>query len=1589
MKKLYTVIGALLFAAVGFAQSTVLPGSLPAQTAQKSHATIHQKMTTPLVQAPAATPVAPKAAPTIYWSDDFSNAANWAFGHANGTTGDWVIGATALSFVGVVNSTSGPDFAGFDSDAAGQGVTNDAWIQTVNPVNLTGVPVVQVNWEQTYQRFQDDVFIDVSVNGATWTSFQVNDDINTNQSTPNPDFRSLDISSVAANQATVWIRFRYFGAWDYAWAIDDISITDALVHELIVDDIYFNSFSDTLSTWHYSQIPIQHSSEDTIIMAAAVNCAGSANQTNVQMHANITGQMTWSESSPLGVGINAGSIDSVQIDSIFLANQVGNYAIEVYTTADSLDEQPLNDTISRTWEVGTNVYARDFDDFSGGFSYAAGTGIHSMAMLFEIRVPDSISGLEVMFFNNGTAGTTDGAVVNFHIYDGSFTPVQSNSFVVIDTSYFNQWVTVPFDPPLAVTPGDFLVGYEMLSAGDEVWIGQGDMPNISPPVTTFVNVDNAGWGWIDATPLIRMNVTGNAANCFVGSTAAVTDATCASTADGSIAVTASGGTNYGYAWSTGATTATLSNIMAGTYTVTVSDTACASTVQTYTVGPTAISSTFAVTNDLCSAGIGAITASATGGNGNLSYLWSNGDTTAAISALVAGSYTLTVTDTNACVYDSVIVVMDSITALTAVPNIIDENCSDGLGAISITVSGGATPYSYSWSNGSMTATTGVTSAGTYSVTFTDANGCTGSADSLVISNVVPNTVFSSSITNEICGNGSGLVSASASGGNAPYTYVWSTGSTSTVISGLSAGTYTITSTDGSGCVDSATYSVIDTTIVITASTAVTQATCGNTNGSITVTPTNGAPVYGYAWSNGQAGAALTNLDSATYIVTITDGNGCTGVDTTVITNTQGVTVSTSSTQSNCGSADGDATATPTTGTSPYSFLWDAAAGNQTTAMATGLSAGSYDVVVTDANTCTVSATVSISDASSLNGTNTAATDATCGASDGSASITPTGGVLPYTYTWDASAGGQSTQTATGLTIGSYNVSVEDSVGCLFANNITVGGSAAVVFNISSVPTNCGATDGSATASVTSGAGTITYMWSDGQTTQTATGLGQGMISVVVTDTNTCSSTDSVLVSANSIPTIDSSTIVDASCNGGSDGSIATTISGGTAPYTYIWTDNNDTTNTASSTMSGSLSAGIYDLVLTDNTGCLVNFSDTVGEPDSLSAGFTATEPLCNGGADGSATVTAAGGTSPYSYAWASGATTATATGLTAGAEMVTITDANGCTHSDSASVTEPALLVPAVSVTDISCNGLTDGDATASATGGTTMYSYLWNGGATTATISNLGAATYTVTITDANGCAAIDSGAVAEPDAITLATLGTDVGCFGSSTGNANAAVTGGTGLPNYLWSDGTTTQLNSNIAAGDYTVTVTDAVGCTATSSVTINGPVNALTITEDAIVDETQAGSADGSVSITPGGGWGSPFTFDWSNFDNTEDITGLSAGDYTVTVTDDGGCEATLTVTVGVGDYINETIDGTTLSVVPNPNNGVFQVFVTTRTAQSFDMTIFNSIGQVVATDRLSAAGNHVNQVNLSGLDSGVYFLDLRNENGRMMRRVVVQ
>ena len=525
-------------------------------------------------------------------------------------------------------------------------------------------------------------------------------------------------------------------------------------------------------------------------------------------------------------------------------------------------------------------------------------------------------------------------------------------------------------------------------------------------------------------------------------------------------------------------------------------------------------------------------------------------------------------------------------------------------------------------------------------------------------------------------------------------------------------------------------------------------------------------------------------------------------------------VSATPTDASCsGVADGSIDITVSGGAAPYNFSWSTGA---TTEDITGLVAGTYTVVITDANNCVTTQSVTVNDGGSVS-ISTTATDASCGASDGTATATATGGASPYNYLWDAAAANQTTQTATGLAAGTYTVTATDANGCTSVGTVTVVSSGGVSVSTTATDANCGASDGTATATATGGASPYNYLWdaaAANQTTQTATGLAAGMYSVTATDANGCTSVASVTVNAGGTGPALTTTLTDATCNGGSDGTATVTPTGGTAPYVYAWSDGQ-----TASTATG-LAAGSYTVVVTDVNGCSSNSIVVIIEPSLIVATTTSTQPGC-GASDGTSTVTATGGVSPYVYAWSDGQTAATATGLAAGTYTVDITDANGCTVTETVNLSNAGAGTLTNVAVDVTCNGLSDGSITTTFTGGTGTINYAWSTGMATSSLSGLTAGTYTVTVTDDNNCIVTESIVINEPDAIVVDMTYQNVSSPSSCDGTATATVTGGTSPYAYLWDDPAmqTMQTAVGLCVGAYSVMITDANGCSSTGSVMVD--------------------------------------------------------------------------------------------------------------------------------------------------------------------------
>ncbi len=365
----------------------------------------------------------------------------------------------------------------------------------------------------------------------------------------------------------------------------------------------------------------------------------------------------------------------------------------------------------------------------------------------------------------------------------------------------------------------------------------------------------------------------------------------------------------------------------------------------------------------------------------------------------------------------------------------------------------------------------------------------------------------------------------------------------------------------------------------------------------------------------------------------------------------------------------------------------------------------------------------------------------------------------------------------------------------------------------------GGSTGTATVTAAGGLAPYTYQWNPGgNTNATATGLSAGTYTVTVTDANGCTGTASVTITQPATGITTTTSFTQASCSL-SNGSASVVAAGGNAPYTYLWNPSGNTNATASG-----LSAGTYTVTVTDANGCNATASVTVTQSPAVIATISGSANiLCNGVNTGSATVTATSGTAPYTYLWTPSAqTTANATGLSAGGYTVTVTDANGCTATASVSLIQPPLLTATIgAVTNALCNASNNGSATVIAGGGTPAYTYLWNPSAqTTATASALSGGTYTITVTDANGCTATSSVTITQTPGVTASiTSSVDIMCNGNSTGSGTVSAVGGTPGYTYSWSPGGNSNATATgLSAGVYTVTVTDANGCSATASVTL---------------------------------------------------------------------------------------------------------------------------------------------------------------------------
>jgi|GEM_PF-2718382 len=430
------------------------------------------------------------------------------------------------------------------------------------------------------------------------------------------------------------------------------------------------------------------------------------------------------------------------------------------------------------------------------------------------------------------------------------------------------------------------------------------------------------------------------------------------------------------------------------------------------------------------------------------------------------------------------------------------------------------------------------------------------------------------------------------------------------------------------------------------------------------------------------------------------------------------------------------------------------------------------------------------------------TNASCfDSNDGAAQVNPTGGTTPYTIQWSTGTSGSS---IAGLAAGNYQYTITDALGCTASGNIFVGRPAAIQANLTRVNNTCRFnTNGVLTLAPSGGTPPYAYAWSNGATTATISGLAAGAYGYTITDSRGCSRSGGISVLANN-PVVGNITVNDVSCHGDAGGAASLVASGGAPPYSYAWS------NGATSQSVGNLVAGAYGYTITDSEGCTGSGSFAVQEPAPVWTTFTQ-QYACFGENNGSVSVSANGGTPPYSYQWSTGATTATISNLSPGMYFYTVTDARGCESATGLACIFNSQFAATATANAPDCASGTDGSANIAVTDAFPPVSYAWSNGATTASVNNLAPGTYGYTVTDAFNCSIMGSVSVAAGTSIT-ATVTELPG------GNLQASGSGGTAPYPSAWSNGETTALATQYTSGTYSVTVTDANGCFDVASGTV---------------------------------------------------------------------------------------------------------------------------------------------------------------------------
>jgi gliding motility-associated-like protein len=1097
--------------------------------------------------------------------------------------------------------------------------------------------------------------------------------------------------------------------------------------------------------------------------------------------------------------------------------------------------------------------------------------------------------------------------------------------------------------------------------------------------------------------------------------------TCFNSADGVISVNPSDGTalydiSIGTIDSLSTLNFELTDLVAGEYNIsTVDAKGCPFDTIVQLNEPDEIILSFAeVVNSTCfESDNGTISLDTIGGIGDLSFEWFENGFPIFIDALnidnlSPASYSVYATDLTGCLSLTIDTIITEPTALAvSLDSIFNPRCFGGSdGYISVTATGGTTPYSYDWTGDTIVNATDFLSNlsdGAYQIVVSDFLNCSDTItgitlthpDQMAFSNPIP------TVDIECFGASTGQVSVEVSGGIGPYNIsclpnignLSSAANTNLTVSNLLAGEYEFTVVDSNACVFVDTFEIQQNSEIQAVFSDVISETCDSDNGQLTITASGGIAGYTYEWvQSGQlTPTAIFLLGGENKFVKVTDSLGCQKEFMAFLPKIAPVEITSINTTDNLCFGDNQGELEVTTFGSAYPFTHTLSGvgdviSSDTTAVFTGLSSGSYSLSVTDSNGCidtyspveieenfVISVEVDTSSTSMLS----------CNGDDnGKIYLNIEGGnPFPGDYYWlfvnDPDFSQQITSDSiTGLSAGTYNLSVQDANGCVqsIAYEITEPEPISVVHVLT--PTSCYNSDDGEALVIISG-GTTDFTLSSNTSSISITplsadtflisGLSEGVYFYDIVDANGCDKLNNTfyISQPTAVEVVNISSTLE-SCLGW-DATASVSVTGGIAPYTYLWSydidfqqpvqlENGTLNPTANSSNIDLLTEGFYYIHVWDFNSCYTVDSIYISKTNSPTLSLLGTvDNLCYGDENGQISLTATGGNPFYEYSLNGGVSwqyLSTFSGLEEGFYNATVRDSLGCSDEiENIEILAPLPISVSVETQDVSCVGYSDGSASVlTISGGTTSssgYSYSWqnengvnlwpgNLSAINPTVNNLLPGTYQLEVEDNNGCTTVYTPImIDEPLDVTLdlsvlsSYNGTDISCFGYSDGVILANAGGGAGSFTFEWFvSSQVDDIRTNISAGfdtlslvpqgDYTVVVTDSRGCVVEDEISISHP-NQIEVDFEDVINIRCEGNSDGqATSIFSGGlGFGN-YSVVWTDSDNNTisllpEIENLSAGTYYATYTDNNGCVGSDSLTIDYSELFSLTNTADTTSV----------------------------------------------------------------------------